>query len=197
MVWLILVVAGLSSLWSYETKPGFSASAPQVWPKESLIQPDPDQATLVMLAHPNCPCTRATIGELAAVMAHSQGRLKAFVLFLQPEGYTDDWAKTDVWQSAAGIPGVVVMQDLNGEEAERFHASTSGQTLLYDLKGQLIFSGGITAGRGHSGDNAGRSAIVSLVNKEVPDQTITSVFGCPLFDSNHECRTAKHETNKP
>ena len=38
-------------------------------------------------------------------------------------------------------------------------AITSGQTLLYDTKGHLVFSGGITGGRGHEGDNTGRESI--------------------------------------
>jgi hypothetical protein len=55
-----------------------------------------------------------------------------------------------------------------------------------------FFSGGITAARGHAGDNAGRSEIVSLLNHEQsqrprslnpgqPLRDATSVFGCPLF----------------
>ncbi len=42
-------------------------------------------------------------------------------------------------------------------------SSTSGQVLLYDPSGRLAFSGGITAARGHVGDNAGSDAIVGLV----------------------------------
>jgi len=149
-----------------------------------------------MLAHPHCPCTRASVGELASIMAHSQGRLTAYVLFLKPDGFADDWERTDLWQSASRIPGVKVMLDNNGVEGRLFHAETSGQTVLYDSQGRLLFSGGITASRGHSGDNAGLSAIVSLVNAEVPDRTETFVFGCPLFDSTSECRVSKDEIQK-
>ena len=60
------------------------------------------------------------------------------------------------------------------------HASTSGQTLLFDRDGDLIFSGGITGGRGHSGDNAGRDAIVSLVESGESTLDETPVFGCSL-----------------
>jgi hypothetical protein len=44
----------------------------------------------------------------------------------------------------------------------------------------LLFSGGITASRGHAGGNAGESAIVALVNHQTPAQTETLVFGCAL-----------------
>jgi hypothetical protein len=124
-------------------------------------------------------------------MAHCQGRLNAYVLFIKPEGFTEDWEKTDLWQSASQIPGVQVISDPSGEEARRFDAVTSGQTMLYDLKGELVFRGGITASRGHSGDNAGRTAIVSIINHEIPDTNESHVFGCPLFDPNSECRVPK------
>jgi hypothetical protein len=136
------------------------------------------------------------MGELASIMAHTQGRLTAYVLFLKPQGFSEDWEKTDLWQSAASIPGVNVMIDEGGAEARLFNSSTSGQTILYDAKGRALFSGGITGSRGHSGDNAGRSAIVSLVNTGTAEQAETKVFGCPLFDENSECLESKDKRNE-
>jgi hypothetical protein len=129
-------------------------------------------------------------------MAQTQGRLTAYVLFLKPTGFSDDWEKTDLWRSAADIPGVKPVIDYDGNEARRFHAATSGQTVLYDAEGRLLFSGGITMARGHAGDNAGRSAIISLINAGIAEQTVTPVFGCPLFDDNSDCRKPNHERNK-
>jgi len=191
--WLVIISAGLWILWGYENTPGKAAEPPQQWPAASRIQPARDHATLIMLAHPHCPCTRATIGELASIMAHSQGRLTAYVLFLKPAGFFEDWEKTDLWRSAASIPGVNVVVDEEGAEAARFHAATSGQALLYDAGGRLLFSGGITGSRGHSGDNAGQSAIVSFVNSGAAQRRETAVFGCPLFDPDSECRVSKDE----
>ncbi len=126
-------------------------------------------------------------------MAQTQGRLTAYVLFLKPAGSPDDWEKSDLWQSAARIPDVTVVLDDNGVEARRFHAMTSGQTVVYDRAGRLLFSGGITRSRGHSGDNQGRSAIVSILNAEQTDQTETAVFGCPLNDPGSECLEDEHD----
>jgi hypothetical protein len=193
--WFSIVGIGLWFVWGYENAPGIAATSPKQWPTESRIQLAPDRATLVMLAHPHCPCTRASIGELASIMAHSQGRLTAYVLFIKPEGSSADWDETDLWQSASQIPGVKVVLDGNGKEARLFHAATSGQTVLYNPKGLLLFSGGITGSRGHFGDNHGQSSIVSLVNSAIPDRTETSVFGCPLFDSQSECGTTINESN--
>ena len=52
-----------------------------------------------------------------------------------------------------------MLRDDDGAEARRFGAETSGQTLLYDARGALAFSGGITGARGHAGDNAGRASL--------------------------------------
>lgn len=196
VLWLSAVSTGLWILWGYENTPGVSAKPPVLWPAESGIRRAQGSATLVLIAHPRCPCTRATVGELAAIMAHSQGRLTAYVLFLKPAGFSEDWERTDLWQSAASIPGVNVLIDEDGVEARLFNSSTSGQTILYDSAGRLLFSGGITGSRGHSGDNAGRSAIVSLVNAGAADRAETFVFGCPLFDKNSECRELEHESNE-
>ena len=194
--WLFAISLGLWILWGYENTPGKAAEPPKKWPADSKILPARDHATLVVLAHPHCPCTRATIGELASIMAHSQGRLTAYVLFLKPTGFSEEWEKSDLWQSAASIPGVTAVVDDEGAEANRFHAATSGQTLLYDAGGSLLFSGGITGSRGHSGDNAGQSAIVSLVNSGVAERTESFVFGCPLFDPHSECPMPKDEKQK-
>lgn len=118
--------------------------------------------------------------ELAKVMARVQGKVRAYVLFLKPQDSDTSWDDTGLRRSAAEIPGVTVLSDTDGAEAQRFGAETSGHTLLFDKAGRLLFSGGITESRGHAGGNAGESAIVSLVNTHTSDRTKTQVFGCSL-----------------
>ncbi len=185
--WILVTATGLSALWRYENAPGPASIPPTDWPSESRIKRASDRATLIMLSHPHCPCTRASIEELNKLMAQAQGRVVAYVLFLKPTDTSTDWEKTDLWQTAARIPGVKVVADDNGIEASHFNAVTSGQTALYDVDGHLLFSGGITSARGHSGDNAGRSAIVSLLTAGDADRTATAVFGCPLYSNRSEC----------
>jgi len=116
-------------------------------------------------------------------MAGVHDRLTASVLFLSPEGVPSNWSRTDTWRAASRIPGVTVMEDEGGREAALFGASTSGQVVVYDEEGRLMFSGGITPSRGHPGENAGRSRIVSLVSGRPVDRRISQVFGCALTDS--------------
>ena len=181
-VWLGLVWLGETSLLKYDFRPGTHSHSPNIWPANSQIKRNENLPTLVMFAHPKCPCTRASIGELAKLMAHSQGKLWAYVLFTAPENTLDHWVKTDLWESAARIPGVQVAIDTNGQEAHYFDSITSGQTLLYDSQGHLLFSGGITDSRGHSGDNRGRAMIESFLAGKVLSglSKHTPVFGCFL-----------------
>jgi hypothetical protein len=196
-VWMLMIGVGLSLLWGYENAPGPVISPPSHWPADSRIQLTSDRATLVMLAHPHCPCTRASIGELSRLMTQAKDRVTTYVLFLKPAGSSDDWEKTDLWQSAASIPGVNVVVDPEGAEAQRFQAVTSGQTILYDTEGELLFSGGITSSRGHFGDNAGRSAIVSLLNDGKAEDSETFTFGCPLVGAESGCQgTLDERTNR-
>jgi hypothetical protein len=116
-------------------------------------------------------------------MAQCRGLVETHVLFYQPAELPPRWAETEIWRSAAAIPGVTVSHDPGGAEARRFHGATSGQALLYDAAGRLIFNGGITGSRGHAGDNAGRNAITSLLMKGAAERARTPVFGCSLFES--------------
>jgi hypothetical protein len=181
-LWLVGVATGVWQLMAYENTPGAGALAPRRWPAQSRLAPADDRLTLVLLAHPQCPCTRASMAELAEILARAELRPKTYVLFLRPAGFADGWEKTDLWQRAAALPGATLVRDDDGVEARRFGAETSGQTLLYDSRGTLIFSGGITGARGQVGDNAGQAALIDLLSRSGRDHSGTSVFGCPLFN---------------
>jgi hypothetical protein len=73
------------------------------------------------------------------------------------------------------------VEDPEGAAALRFGASTSGQTLLYNDSGRLVFNGGITAARGHEGPNDGQDAVIALLQNRPPLHTATPVFGCSLL----------------
>jgi len=180
-LWLAVVGVGLATIMEYDNRPGAAAHAPMRWPADSRLARAADRPTLVMLAHPRCDCTRASLGELAELLAHVRSRPRVIVVFIKPGRVGPEWEKSTLWQLAAEIPGVTVARDDQGLEARRFGVETSGQTLLYDAEGGLLFAGGATGARGKAGNNAGRSALVSLLNGERPATASTPVFGCPLF----------------
>lgn len=183
VVWALAVATGMHWVWRYESTAGTSGAAPLTWPRDSAVAPAPGLATVVMLAHPYCPCTRASIKELEVLMSRLQDRASARVVFWMPGDDPDRWAGGDSWRSAAAIPGVTVVADTGGHEARLFRATTSGTVVAYDARGRLIFSGGITGGRGHQGDNFGRSRLTSALLGEPADDTTAPVFGCAIEDA--------------
>src|SRR5437016_4114966 len=76
-LWAISVGGGIVMLWRYASTPGLTATPPSSWPVESAIARTPGRATVVMMAHPHCPCTRASIAELAVLMSRLQDRADA------------------------------------------------------------------------------------------------------------------------
>jgi hypothetical protein len=180
MLWVPALGFGIRTLWQYAETPGRAATAPAFWPADTLARRAAGRATLVVFIHPQCSCSRATIGELAKVVARCGEKVAVSVWVYAPSQEPGGWPRTDLWWSAAAIPGVRVFEDRDGREARHFGAATSGQALLYDAGGTLVFKGGITASRGHSGDNDGRDAIVSLVRGQTPPRRATPVFGCSL-----------------
>jgi len=181
VAWLALVLGGLKFLLDYQSGAGRPAVAPQIWPATSRIERDPARATLVLIAHPHCPCTRATMAELEHVMARAANRLRCVVVFSIPPGRPEAWGHSELWRTAARIPGVERLADRDGVEARRFGTITSGQALLYDREGRLVFSGGITPGRGHAGDNAGRDAIVAFALGEQRPAGLTAPPALPAL----------------
>ena len=194
--WAAAVGTGLWLLWGYAGSAGAPATPPAAWPGGSVVRRSAGLPTLVLLAHPRCPCSRATVEELARLMAECHGRLTATVLMLRPAGVPAGWERTGLWDAAAAIPGASVVCDEQGRESRRFGATTSGQAILYGADGGLLFAGGITESRGHGGDNAGRSAVAALVLGHEFDggivggaAAVTPVYGCPLFDEPASART--------
>lgn len=181
-LWLVGVGSGTAALWRYSMTPGDPAAAPAVWPELASIHRTEGAYTLVMLVHPHCSCSRASVGELAKLMTRLGDAAEAYVLFMKPGEFEEGWEKTDLWRRVEEIPGVTAVLDEEGRGAARFGAKTSGQVVLFDPAGRLLFAGGITGGRGHEGDNIGASRLVSLVTQGRADSEQASVYGCELTD---------------
>ncbi|MCY1046609.1 RedB protein [Corallococcus sp. bb12-1] len=180
-LWLGGIGFGLVTLARYSLTPGDAQAMVERWPEGTRLTRQAGRPVLVMLAHPKCPCTRASVAELEALMVHAGGRADAFVLFLRPEGLEDGWEQGELWRAAARIPGVTVLKDPGGVEAKRFGATTSGHVVLYGAEGHLRFSGGLTVARGHAGDSPGRMALERVL-REGGAGGETPVYGCALED---------------
>jgi hypothetical protein len=180
-LWIGGIVGGMFMLAWHAASPGGSQPSPTAWPQGSQVKLSSQAATLVMFVHPHCPCTRASLEELQKLVARRAGLAACWVVFFQPENADEHWPDSDLRATVAAIPGVHVLTDVDGREAHRFGVLTSGHTLLYGADGKLLFSGGITAARGHAGDNDGRSSLESLLAGATTPVRQTAVFGCPIL----------------
>ncbi len=178
--WALILLAAFALLWKYKSTPGRAAEAHERWPAESKVVRTPGLAEIVMVVHPKCSCSRASLDELAALMTRVGHLASATVLFVRPDGVPAGWENTDLLTSARRITGVTVQLDEGGVEAKRFGAFTSGATLVYSAAGDLLFSGGITLARGHAGDNAGRLRITGLLTDGKADRRDSPTFGCSI-----------------
>jgi hypothetical protein len=175
--WGIAVVIGYLYLMDYSAHPGRQFTPPWTMPVNGFKYRQEHLPTLLVFSHPQCPCTRATIAELARLIAHHQGRANVHVLFFRPLDKPREWAESDLWRQAIKLP-VTSVSTVSEFDLQRFGITTSGQTLLYDAAGKLVFSGGITRFRGHEGDNLGRTAISEFLQGNPLPTAQTPVFGC-------------------
>ena len=178
-VWAGTVVAAYQAIRRFESTPGLPANAPKTWPDRSRVQRADGAWTLVMLVHPHCSCSRASVKELEAILDKAPRSLRPYVLVYRPTDFPPGWEKTDVYTAATRLRRTSVLIDENGREAKLFGGFTSGQTFLYDGDGRLRFEGGITLLRGHAGLNSGRTDVIRIANTRDGNGE-HPVFGCAI-----------------
>lgn len=175
-VWAVGTAYGFMALERHANTPGAPAHAPAFLPPKTVAKP-----RLEVFLHPACPCSRATVAELARLMDAAHGGMEVNVNVLAPTDQPKRWYRNALYAQAAAISGVHMVEDRDGQLAEKFGAETSGQVLLYSTEGKLVFRGGITASRSHEGDNAGSDAILAYLKSGKAPISFTPVFGCALF----------------
>jgi hypothetical protein len=184
--WAVAVLAGTIALWRYKTRPGDIGPFSATWPGASALHRESGRPTLVVFAHPYCPCSHATVTELAIALSRRSARTVTHVMFSVPSATPADaasWDETPLWRAASRLPGVHVAIDTAGREARAFGARTSGQTFVYDADGRLRFAGGVTAARGHEGGNLGLDRMTAALDGWRGAGILHApVFGCPLED---------------
>jgi len=180
LAWIAAIGVGRRVVLDYETTPGLVGPLASSWPEASLLPRPAGRPVLLLFAHPHCPCTRASLGELRAIMEARRSPVDASVVFVRPAGAVEGWERSDLWELAGSIPGVRLAVDPLGVEAARFGAASSGHVALFDGEGRSVFRGGITASRGHPGANGGRDAVVDWLTVGRSGRAESPVFGCPL-----------------
>ncbi|GAA4426521.1 hypothetical protein GCM10023155_14820 [Bremerella cremea] len=192
LVWGCLIAVGFIALLFYHNTPGTRSDSNPVWQVNRLIELDPSRANLLVFIHPQCPCSTATMGELARIQAACGSNVLTHLILYQPDN--EKWSTASMMAQAIEIPNLHILADPKGNLAKQFGAETSGHAMLFAPDGHRIFSGGITAGRGCEGDNPGRQAVISYVNQHQVFCDKASVYGCPIVEGLTAKRT---ETKEP
>lgn len=177
--WLLFAGAALIHATARDATPGDPGAPAARWPGDGLVTRDPARPTLVVTIHPRCPCTPATLEALGALLERAPVRPSLWLLVVRPAGAAPGFEDGPGLERARRLPAARVLIDVDGAEAARLGARTSGHVLLLDAQGALAFSGGITPGRGHHGPSGGAEALAALLRGERADLA-PPVFGCPL-----------------
>lgn len=191
----VLAISGFSSVFiifeltAFDQTAGAADPAPRRWPGSSRLPRSAGRPDLLVFVHPFCSCTLATFDELARVPAKRKRHGLPPVLHIVFEGPVKNAGPggPDLWNKAQALADAMVTLDRGGREAQLFGARTSGYTLLYSARGDLMFRGGVTGSRGHQGDNKGLEQLVNALDAEPGSEprriARTFVFGCALASS--------------
>jgi hypothetical protein len=182
-LWASITGSGFFLLGAHNARPGRAGMPPTRWPGECPIPLDPSRSTLLIFLHPRCPCSRASLDELASVVATSGDRFVAHAILYRPEQAPEGWDRAEAKASEGlAVPGLQIWADRGGELGRRFGVETSGHVLLFDPSGALLFGGGITPSRGHRGENPGLEALVARNGRGEVGPSKSPVFGCPILE---------------
>lgn len=184
------IVLGTWILTDYSSRPGMSGDIISELSKieniagielsHSLSAP-----SLLLFFHPHCPCTSSTVRNLQRLSSRFSVRTQILAIAYCPVGQPDSWTESALTQTLRGIADCVVIVDRGGIECERFGVMTSGHLLLYQASGQLAFSGGITPGRGHEGNCAATTDLLSKINSRTVQLVQWPVYGCQIISDGN------------
>lgn len=171
-------------LWRYKLTAGDAGVTPTTWPADTKLARSSAVPTVYLFAHPRCACTLASLAELRRIISRATTPVRYVVVFELPEQSQPSFLAGDAWDVAGSLADVERVVDGGGEEGRRFGALTSGHVVAYAPAGGLLFSGGITAARGHQGDNPAEERLVAaLETATTVDQPRTlPIYGCALHD---------------
>jgi len=195
--WGVLVIGGFGLSIRYEFSPGPAGDqasslhwidiAPLLDNAGANTEESAASNRVVMIAHPLCPCTLASLFELSLAIAEAERvRVAAtphahvYVVLTVPLDEGEDWMESEIVIAAEAMDDVTVIFDVGGVIAARCGIETSGHTLVFDASGDLQFLGGITSSRGQRGENPGKSQLMQAMSGVLPNQRSTPVFGCLL-----------------
>jgi hypothetical protein len=177
-LWLGLIALSYSRLLRYSFA-GTTSKPPPTVPALVSTAINGDRFQMFLALHPRCPCSRATLAELEKILSRVPTAGEVTVLMYKPAGETDRWVEGPLLDQCRVLKCRVKL-DPDGQLATALGSLTSGGMVIYDSSGKLRYHGGITSARGHEGDNAGKQAVLDVLQNRSPSVSALPVFGCPL-----------------
>ncbi len=171
IAWACAIVFVMAGALVYDTKPG-----KQPVGEPGLRAADPGRWTLLMVVHPDCPCTKASLRNLAAIVETTRLPLKVQIVAAMPQRY--DGPKSNL-TLARGIPKATVTV-LDADVAiQRHGALTSGHLFVFDPDRRLVYSGGVTPARGAEDATSSIRWFRALVEQRAVASSAPT-YGCSL-----------------
>ena len=138
--------------------------------------------TLILFYHPHCPCTKATVDNLRQTVARYSKQTRVVAFGFCPDEKPDTWISSPLTSALRRLKANI-FADKDGEFCSRFGITTSGHVLAYGDDGRLLFSGGITSGRGHEGLCPATRDLNLRTSGRSSERVDWPVFGCPIIKS--------------
>jgi len=179
ILWLLAIAGGYSWIMARSFQASELGGNP-VLDLKTVHMLDVEKPTLFVFLHPECPCSEATVEELARISERCEGGLKIVGVFSDYSTLPRPPAQSRMWNKVESILGARSLLDEDAGLRHSFHAATSGECFLLGPDARVIYHGGITSARGHSGPSTGGDAIISFFNTGIISTVTAPVFGCTL-----------------
>lgn len=175
ILWACLSVSGLMGMMVYSKTPGQKGQIPA-----AITPADSGRGQLLVFLHPQCVCSRATVRHLMRLSTKQRAQWDTVLYIFQPSEIPKYWSESGLGEKQLHF--ATRKLDVDGAKARELGVHTSGHVIAYSANGKRLFSGGITAGRGHEGSNTAFSTLQQLLlNPQSPSENDEfPVFGCGL-----------------
>lgn len=183
------IVVGTWCLTDYSNRPGFAGNVAETfnlgwanseWSLDQKI--DDKKRSLIFFYHPHCPCTKATIRCLERIFTRFDDQPNFVAVAYCPGTEHDSWIESSLTATLRNVDQSQVVIDRDGKYCMNFGVCTSGHAVVYDDTGRLIFSGGVTPGRGHEGHSRAASDLLNKINGLSGEVSHWPVYGCPIIE---------------
>ena len=181
VIWLTLFATAYYVLLQYDFKS--SDSKLSKIPRATQLPISKQGPTLIAFLHAKCPCSRASINEIDRLLTSHGKDLKTIFVFSKEKDLELAWIQESELYKKAQKMSVEIIIDPNNSEAKVFKAQTSGKVFLVSPKQEILFQGGVTASRGHEGNNSGITAIQKILAGKNSQIDFQPSFGCLIYSS--------------